>query len=65
MAARLTFLSVYALRAKKAADYVIQSMRRKMLGDRFAASIAARISVQNPSYAQKNQATPNQVLLLA
>jgi hypothetical protein len=40
-------------------------MRRKMLGDGFAASIAARISGQNPSYAQKNQATPNQALLLA
>jgi hypothetical protein len=40
-------------------------MRHKVLGDGLAASIAVRISGQNPSYAQKNQATPNQVLLLA
>jgi hypothetical protein len=53
------------LRAKESPDNVIQSMRRKVLGEGFAPSIAVRISGQNPSYAQKKQATPNQVLLLA
>jgi hypothetical protein len=43
------FLSVYKLRAKKAADYIVQAMRGKVLSYCLAAAIAVWISGEEPS----------------
>ena len=52
-----------ALRAEKAADYVIQSMRREVLSHSLAPTIAVWTSGEEPSHPQKDKATPNQALL--
>jgi hypothetical protein len=58
------FLVLYVpLGAEKAANYIVQPMRCKVLSYCLAPAIAVWISGEKPSNPEKDNAAPNQVLL--